>query len=253
MSKNQSTNNIHQLPTEKSLSFDNKKKFNVSDIKVKARPVTKNHAAIINAIESGKKTINYGTAGTGKTFITLNLALQQLADKQYDQIIIFRSAVGVRDDGFLPGTDKEKMAPYEEPYQEIVKETLGTNNPNCYNWIRDTLKLLDFRSTRFNQGVTFHRTFMIVDEAQNMTYSELFNLATRLGENSTIHFCGDYQKQNFLKKGESGFEKFINVINSDEATRKHFCITKMTSGDNMRNDFVRDFIIVDEKYHLKKS
>tara|TARA_B100002019_G_C21272471_1_gene603157 strand:- start:2873 stop:3619 length:747 start_codon:yes stop_codon:yes gene_type:complete len=244
---NNNTNNVHSINEAEALN--NKKKLGMAQIKNKAYGKTANHQKIVDAIHADKKTINFGAAGTGKTFIPLNIGLQQVASGKYDQVIIYRSAVGVRDDGFLPGDDRKKIEPFEEPYMQIVQETFDVSSNEAYYWLKEKINAIAFRSTRFNQGITTYRKFMIVDEAQNMTYKELFNLLTRLGEGSTIHFCGDFKKQDFLpEKEKSGFKLMIDVIKSSQKLMDQFEITQLTPSDVMRNDFVKDFIIADYDY-----
>lgn len=249
--------NVTSLNTQKDVSYNpvewaNKKSLPESAIILKAKGQTPNHNSLIQAILADKPTITTGCAGTGKTFTTFNLGLQALARNEYRKIVLFRNTISVRDDGFLPGTEKEKNAPYEEPYKLIVQETFNKNNPeDYYELIKKNL--FEFKSTRFNQGITLHDAFIIVDEAQNLNYDELYNIFTRLGQGCTIHFCGDYKKQIFLKKEQSGFEKFINVIKSSERLNEFFHFTEMTPDDIMRSDMVRDFIIADHEYDFNQQ
>lgn len=212
---------------------------------------TENHLKLISAIENQKNTISNGMAGSGKTFIALNLGIQQVLEQLYDQVIVFRSTVSVRDNGFLPGTEKDKNAPYEKPYQDILNETFNCDSIELYNKLVSDYKF-NFQSTAFNQGRTFHNKFIIVDESQNLTYEELYNLYTRVGRNTVIHFCGDYKKQTFLRKEKSGFEKFIKVINSSERVKSRFECVEMGFDDIVRSEEVKDFIIADYEFNELK-
>lgn len=125
---------------------------------------------------------NLGSAGTGKTWYTLALALDDVVEiGNYDRIIIVRTAVQSRDQGFMPGKLNEKMAEYETPYIDIVNDLY--DRADAYKILKDkgTIK---FMSSSFIRGLTFNNALVIFDECQNATYHELRSLATRIGENS---------------------------------------------------------------------
>lgn len=225
-------------------------KLRASDIVFKAEPIKKNHLKAINGFKEGKNLILNGCAGTGKTFIALNLSLQSiLSSKEYEKVVIVRSIVPVRDIGFLKGDKEEKCSEYEKPYINICAETFGSSG-----FVYERLKeqgLLEFHSTSFNQGITLHRSLVIVDEAQNMNYLELYNIITRLGEGSRIFISGDFTKQNMLNKNNkdvSGFEKFINVIKFSKKLSNQFCFVDMGVEDIVRSELVKDFIEADFNY-----
>ncbi len=225
-------------------------KIKIQDVKLVAESITKNHHKAIKAFKEGKNLILTGCPGTGKTFISLNMAIQEaLESSTIDQVLVVRSIVPLRDIGFLPGDKKEKCEDYEAPYRNICAETFNSNH-----LVYDKLKeqgLIDFQPTSFNQGITLHRTLVIVDEAQNLNYTELFNIITRLGDYSRIFFSGDYKKQDLLsssKKETSGFEKLIKVINSHEKLSKRFERVDMQKDDCVRSELVKEFIEADFDY-----
>jgi predicted ribonuclease YlaK len=220
------------------------------DIKVSARPITENHKKAIDGFLNGKNLILEGCPGTGKTFISLNMSIQKILEgSEYERVMIVRSIVPVRDIGFLKGSEEEKCAAYESPYLNICTETFDSSAV-----VYEKLKkqgVIEFQPTSFNQGITLHRTLIVVDEAQNMNYAELFNIFTRMGNHSRIFFCGDYKKQNMLNKNrrdESGFERLINVINSHEKLKNQFVHVEMTKDDIVRDEIVKDFIEADFEY-----
>jgi phosphate starvation-inducible PhoH-like protein len=242
---------------EKVLSFDElkNKKINFSHIKKFAEPKTRNLKDILQSYDEGKFIILDGCPGTGKTFTILNKCIQEiLGVSEFQQIVIVRSIVPVRDIGFLKGTDEDKVAPYEEPYQQICAETFGFSDGSA---IYDKLKqqgIIKFRSTSFNQGITLHNSLILVDESQNLNYDELYNIVNRVGDYSKIFFTGDFKKQNMLTKSikdKSGFENFIDVVKSSDNLRNYFSIYNMTEDDVVRSPFVKDFIIADNNYNKK--
>lgn len=231
-------------------SRNENKKIKIQDIKLKAKGITKNHNRLIESFLKNKNLIITGCAGTGKTFMSLNLSLQQILDTSvYDQVMIVRSIVPVRDIGFMKGNKNEKCEEYEAPYINICCETF-----DCSKIIYERLKkkeYLDFQPTSFNQGITFKNKIVIVDESQNLNYNELFNIITRIGQDSKIIFTGDYKKQDMLNKksnDKSGFRQFIEVIKSSDDLMEEFDIIDMKEEDIVRSDLVKKFIIADHNF-----
>ena len=159
----------------------------------KISPLTPNQEKTFNAYNQGYNLILHGYAGTGKTYISLYLALKEILSGQsvHDKIVIVRSVVPSRDIGFLPGSIKDKIRVYEEPYKEICDELFGRGDGY------DVLKmkhLIEFTTTSFLRGTTFNNAIVIVDELQNMTFPELDTVMTRMGERSKVMFCGDFRQ-----------------------------------------------------------
>lgn len=129
-----------------------------------------------------------GSAGTGKTYQSISLALEKLSHGNIDKIVIVRSAVPVRDIGFLPGDVEDKMAFYESVYIGMVDEILNREDAYC------TLKskgMVEFHPTSFLRGTTFNDCIIIADEIENFSPEELNTLMTRVGRNCQIVLCGD--------------------------------------------------------------
>lgn len=230
------------------------KKITKDMISFKAEPLTENIKKAMESFDDGRNMIIDGCPGTGKTFVVLNKSIQKVLsgdNAEFRSITIFRSIVPVRNIGFLKGTKEEKCEEYESPYIQIVNETFASNGDNIYTKLKET-GIINFQSTSFNQGITVRDSLIIVDEPQNMTYSELFNVITRCGENTRIYFTGDYKKQDMLKSGgkdnRSGFKKFINVINSHEKLRNTFDIIEMTPEDVVRSGLCKLFVEADYNY-----
>ena len=125
---------------------------------------TKQQEAIWQELAEGKGDVivNAG-AGTGKTFMSLYLALEQVLDPStvYEDIFIVRSAVTTRDIGFLPGDEQEKVSIYEAPYRSICKELFGMEN--AYDSLKQQNNI-KFMSTSFIRGITINNAVLIVDE-----------------------------------------------------------------------------------------
>ena len=202
-------------------------------------PLTANQEKTFNAYNNGYNLILHGYAGTGKSFISLYLALQEVLSGStlYDKIVIVRSVVPSRDIGFLPGSIKEKIKVYEEPYKEICDTLFGRGDGY------DVLKmkvLIEFTTTSFLRGTTFNNAIVIVDELQNMTFPELDTVMTRMGEYSKIMFCGDFRQTDLTKEAEkSGIKHFINITKK----MSKFEYVEFEKQDIVRSGLVRDYII----------
>jgi predicted ribonuclease YlaK len=183
-----------------------------------------------------------GSAGTGKTFISLYLALKDMLDKNtpYNKIMIVRSAVPTRDMGFLPGTQAEKEAAYTVPYQIIVNDLFQDKEA----WAKlIQLKEISFVTTSYLRGMTYNNCILIVDEAQNCNYHELCSVITRVGHDCKFVMCGDYYQSDFTRQTEKdGINTFLNILDR----MNHFETIEFTWKDIVRSGIVRDFIMTKE-------
>lgn len=166
------------------------------------------------ALTSGKNLLLKGAAGTGKTFLASYLAYNSLFNKRaIKRVIYYRSAVATRNQGFYPGTEEEKMAVYEAPYIGIAR-TLFTRG-DAYAELKKK-RLVEFRSTSHERGVTIDDAVIIVDEAQNLSFHELDTIITRAGENVRIILCGDTEQAD-LPARQSGLKEFEAILNKMES------------------------------------
>ena len=206
-------------------------------------PISKGQRQVFKAFDNDKHLILHGYAGTGKTFLALYLALNDLERyKTYSNITIIRSVVASRDIGFLPGSMDEKIEIYEEPYQSIVCELYGRGD--AYNILKRN-NWIQFKSTSFLRGLTQDNSIIIVDEIQNMNFQELSTISTRLGDNSRVIFCGDYRQSDLGRYQErQELKKFLSImerINNVETI-------EFGVDDIVRSEFVKNFIIETDRY-----
>lgn len=143
---------------------------------------------LIDACRSAPQVMALGPAGTGKTFLASAVASDKLLDQKIERIVLCRPAVGAEEDiGFLPGSMSKKMAPWTAPFMDVFKERLGVVALNK----KLELGEIEIVPLAFMRGRTFHNAFIILDEAQNATLSQLKMVLTRIGENSTMVVTGD--------------------------------------------------------------
>ena len=175
-----------------------------TDLMRDIEPLTQNQQVLFNAYAENKNLVAYGCAGTGKTFITLQNALQDVLDptSPYEKIYIVRSLVATREIGFLPGDHDDKSLLYQIPYKHMVKYMFEMCTDADFEMLYGNLKTqgtIDFWSTSFIRGTTFDNAIIIVDEFQNLNYHELDSIMTRVGQDSKIMFCGDATQSDLVK------------------------------------------------------
>ncbi len=210
-------------------------------------PITGNQKKAFDLWDEGENLILAGSAGTGKTFIAMYLALESILEKStpYDKIILLRSVVSVREVGYLPGKLEEKTDVFQAPYKSITEELM--EDKAAYNKLCSS-HIIQFETTSFVRGKTYDRAIMIVDEMQNLNFHELDSVMTRAGENCRLIFCGDYLQSDFHHEGErNGLAKFLNIIER----MKDFSVVQFGWDDIVRSGIVRDYIMTKEMMGLK--
>lgn len=202
-------------------------------------PLTPNQESTFRSYHHGNNIVCHGFAGTGKTYVSMFLALNEVLSGQsvYEKIVIIRSVVPSRDMGFLPGSMAEKARVYEEPYKEICDDLFGEKGGKSY----DILKmkgLIEFTTTSFLRGITFRNAIVIIDEAQNLSWGELYTTLTRMGDTSRFIMCGDF-RQTDLARNESGLPEFLKILRSMQNMK----FIDFGKDDIVRSSFVKELII----------
>jgi len=208
------------------------------------KPLTNNQKLAFDAYKQ-KNLLLHGWAGTGKTFLALYLALKEILEISiYKKIYIVRSAVPSRSIGYLPGSLEEKLEIFETPYIEIVNKLIS-DKPDGYDYLKKN-EMIEFVSTSYLRGVTLENCVVLVDEIQNMAFSELDTVITRSGRNIKIILAGDYRQTDLTNGSRSDIHKFMSIINDmDEFT----CI-EFQKDDIVRNDLVKSYLIAKENRPL---
>jgi phosphate starvation-inducible protein PhoH len=209
-------------------------------------PLTDNQKLFYDAYKRGDYFVAlHGVAGTGKTFIALYKALEEVLDKAnpFKKIIIVRSAVPSREVGHLPGDIDEKTDIYRQPYKQICETLFGRKD--AYDRLEEQ-NYIEFISTSFIRGMSFDDAIIIVDEMQNMTYEEIDTVMTRVGYRSKIVWCGDYRQTDLNKKKNdmSGILKFFDIAMHMTA----FTRIEFSPNDIVRSSLVKEYILAKLKY-----
>ena len=215
-------------------------------------PLTENQQKLFESYSNNKNIIAYGAAGTGKTFITLYNALNDVLDTStpYEKIYIVRSLVSTREIGFLPGDHEDKSFLYQIPYKNMVKYMFELPSAADFEMLYGNLKAqetISFWSTSFIRGTTFDRAIILVDEFQNLNFHELDSIMTRVGENTKIMFCGDATQSDLIKQNErNGIVDFMRVLRLMASVD----IIEFGVEDIVRSGLVKEFILAKMELNL---
>jgi phosphate starvation-inducible protein PhoH len=177
-----------------------------------------------------------GPAGTGKTLLGVQMAIKSLQEQAVDKIVITRPAVSVDEEhGFLPGTLNEKMAPWTRPIFDVFEEHYTTQE--IAGMMNDGI--LEISPLAYMRGRTFKNSFIIADEMQNATPSQMKMLLTRLGENSKMAVTGDLQQAD--RPSANGLSDFIEKY-KDFSGHKSVDLVEFNIRDIERHDAVKEIL-----------
>jgi phosphate starvation-inducible protein PhoH and related proteins len=212
------TENKLKKPPKKGVAFD----ITLSEEQRSAKGFMLNHA--FNFV--------VGQAGSGKTLLAVQIALDQFFKRQYNKIIITRPTIATEDNGFLPGTEKEKMEPWLVPIMSNMRKVY--NKPEKLDKMLE-LEEIELVSLAHFRGRTFENSVVIIDEFQNLTKAQ-FNMALgRLGKNSIMIFCGDNQQIDLKDVNYSAIHDLAKIRDS-----KH--VFKVVLEDNHRHPAIDDVL-----------
>ena len=221
----------------------NKKRKKSSDMLKKEIPATPNQEKIFNAFDAEKHLFIHGCAGTGKSFVSIYLALDAvITECDFQKLIIVRSTVPSRSQGFLPGNEREKNEIFELPYEAIVNKLFDdqprSSTSNKYKDLKNN-GTIEFVSTSYLRGLTWEDAVIVVDEVQNMNDEEVHTVITRVGDNCQLIVCGDSDQNDLMYlREESCIETLPLIIEKMPS----FETIQMTTADNQRNALVGEWI-----------
>ena len=223
-----------------------------NDLLLDIEPLTNNQTKLFDSYNEGKNIVAYGAAGTGKTFITLYKALNEVMDEisPYEQIYVIRSLVATREIGFLPGDHEDKADIYQIPYKNMVKYMFQLPTETDFEMLYGNLKqqeTIKFWSTSFVRGTTLDNSIIIVDEFQNLNFHELDSIITRVGENSKIMFCGDASQSDLVRQNEkNGISDFMSILRKMPS----FDIIEFGLDDIVRSGLVKEYLTAKMELNL---
>jgi len=214
----------------------NKDHLSIREVKALTEP----QRQMIKSFVSGLNIIAVGSAGTGKSFCALYLALRDVLEyKNRDKIIIVRSNVPTRNSGFLPGSLEEKNEIYALPSKQIV-------NDLCQNgtaWdILTRKQILEFTTTSYVRGLTFDNAVILLEEVQNLDAPELISVLTRLGENSRIIISGDTNQSDLFRSREKSCYDTLMYIS--DRMQEYLDTVHFYPNDIVRSEFVKTLITI---------
>ena len=221
---------------------------------VTINPIGENQQKVFDAWAKDKNLFLSGSAGTGKTFILLHLALKAVLDKgqPFDKVVLVRSLLPSRDIGFLPGTLEEKSDLYQDPYRILIRYLFELPSEQGHQVLYSKLieqGSLEFYTTSFLRGQTFDRSIIIVDESSNMIFQELDTVMTRVGQDSKICFAGDMSQSDLRKHNgdQDGYHNFQAILGEME----EFVVVEFGIGDIVRSGLVRSYLIAKTNMRIK--
>lgn len=207
--------------------------FGISGKPVRARTV--NQLKLVNDYRYNDLIIAEGPAGTGKTYTSIALAVRALKEREVKKIILTRPAVEAGERlGFLPGDMKEKLDPYLQPLYDALHDMLPAKK--LESWIDDGT--VQIAPLAFMRGRTLENAFVILDEAQNATISQLKMFLTRMGVSSKFIMTGDTTQIDLPRKGESGLLQAIRILGGIEG----ISIIKFDERDIIRHKLVKRIV-----------
>lgn len=204
-----------------------------------------NQERIFREYNMGKNLLIHGYAGTGKSLLALYLALDNVMNSdEFDKILIIRSCVPARAQGFLPGGPEEKDQVFEVPYEGLFATLFpGKTSPSPYKTLKG-LGIVEFASTSYLRGQTIDNTIVIADEFQDFNDGEINTVVTRIGESSKLIICGDYRQDDLKYLRETSC--FENTLHKVKKMPSFSIINMNNINDICRNGLIKEWILADE-------
>lgn len=207
------------------------------------RPRTLKQQAYVEAIESHDLTLALGPAGSGKTFLAAVQAVKMLQERKVERLILTRPAVEAGERlGFLPGDLQQKVDPYLRPLYDALHALLGQERTSS---LLDR-NVIEVAPLAYMRGRTLRDAFVILDEAQNATPTQMRMVLTRLGENSRMVVTGDPSQIDLPAHQRSGLIEAAQVLEGVEGV----AICRLTAADVVRHPLVQRLV---QAYALRDS
>lgn len=211
-------------------SFDRRDQSYIRKIK----PQSANQSALLEAMAKHSLVVAAGPAGTGKTYLAISAAVEALEAGRVDRIVLSRPAVEAGEViGFLPGDIQEKMAPYLRPLYDALNDRMG--GKRLKQCLQDGA--IEIAPIGFMRGRTLNNAFVVIDEAQNCTYTQIKMILTRLGWHSTMVLTGDPDQTDLLQ-GMSGLADIARKLEAVPG----IAVIRMNDKDIVRHPLVASML-----------
>ena len=196
---------------------------------------TLNQKRLVESMSKNDMVFAIGPAGTGKTYTGVALAVKALKEKQVKRIILTRPAVEAGENlGFLPGDLNEKLDPYMQPLYDALRDMIPTET--LQNYIEKGI--VQIAPLAFMRGRTLDNAFVILDEAQNSTHSQMKMFLTRMGKNAKFMITGDPGQIDLPRRMISGLKEALLILNN----KKEIGIIHLDDKDVIRHPIVKKII-----------
>lgn len=208
------------------------------------KPKTLGQKKYVDAIRNNMITFGIGPAGTGKTYLAMAMAITAFKNEEVSRIILTRPAIEAGEKlGFLPGDLQSKIDPYLRPLYDALYQIMGADA-----FIKNSEKgLIEVAPLAYMRGRTLDNAYIILDEAQNTTPSQMKMFLTRIGFGSKVVITGDRTQKDLPKEQVSGLETAMKILNKIEGIE--FCT--LTSQDVVRHPLVQKIVKAYEDYESK--
>ncbi|MCR4689995.1 MAG: PhoH family protein [Lachnospiraceae bacterium] len=209
-------------------------------------PKTKGQADYVSAMRDHMIVFGLGPAGTGKTYLAMAMAIQAFKKNEVERIILTRPAIEAGEKlGFLPGDLQSKVDPYLRPLYDALYQIMGAES-----FVRNMEKgLIEVAPLAYMRGRTLDNAYIILDEAQNTTQSQMKMFLTRIGFGSKVVITGDPTQKDLSADVRSGLDLAVEVLKNVEEIA--FCT--LTSRDVVRHPLVQKIVKAYEEYEKKES
>ena len=214
--------------------FPQEKRFNI-----KVNPLTENQKRLMDLLKHKNIIISLGPAGVGKSYIAMAHASKMLALEKYEKLILTRTSIPTgKSLGFFPGTITEKLTPWLTQYISYLKTFLGNSTVDI--WLKERQnkpEKIILQPLETVRGMSWENAIVLVEEAQNLTWSEILMLSTRIHDNSLLIFSGDIRQRDIAN---SGIETLLNLAKKYDI--EGIGVVNFTSEDIVRSPLVKAII-----------